>query len=106
LRDRGEDRAALLHLLGDEVLECRHLDRLRGDLVCEVHRDLSLIAVSGGCVWIAVAQAIYVAHFGYARPESIDAFVRQVLTSDAGHSMILEDEPTQHRSIPLTNEAI
>jgi hypothetical protein len=55
-------------------------------------------------VWIAVAQAIYVAHFGYAWPESIDAFV--VLTSDAGHSMILEDEPTQHRSIPLTNEAV
>ena len=40
-------------------------------------------------VWIAVAQAIYVAHFGYAPPDSIDAFVRQVLTTDAGHRMIL-----------------
>jgi uncharacterized membrane protein len=40
-------------------------------------------------VWIAVAQAIYVAHFGYAPPESIDAFLRQVFTTEAGHSMIL-----------------
>ena len=40
-------------------------------------------------LWIAVAQAIYVAHFGYAPPDSIDAFVRQVLTTDAGHRMIL-----------------
>jgi len=40
-------------------------------------------------VWVAVAQAIYVAHFGYAEPESIGAFVRQVLTTEAGRSMIL-----------------
>jgi uncharacterized membrane protein len=48
---------------------------------------LVLLVIFG--VWIAVAQAIYVSHFGYAPPESIDAFVRQVLTTDAGHSMIL-----------------
>jgi uncharacterized membrane protein len=40
-------------------------------------------------IWIAVAQTIYWAHFGYAVPESVDAFVRQVLTTDAGHRMIL-----------------
>jgi uncharacterized membrane protein len=48
---------------------------------------LVLLVIFG--VWIAVAQAIYVSHFGYAPPESIEAFVRQVLTTDAGHSMIL-----------------
>jgi len=48
---------------------------------------LILLVIFG--VWIAVAQAIYVAHFGYGPLESIDAFVRQVLTTDAGHRMIL-----------------
>jgi uncharacterized membrane protein len=48
---------------------------------------LILLVIFG--LWIAVAQAIYVAHFGYAPPDSIDAFVRQVLTTDAGHRMIL-----------------
>jgi uncharacterized membrane protein len=48
---------------------------------------LILLAIFG--VWVAVAQAIYVAHFGYVQPESIGAFVRQVLTTKAGHRMIL-----------------
>jgi uncharacterized membrane protein len=48
---------------------------------------LILLVIFG--VWIAVAQAIYVAYFGYAPPESIEAFMRQVLTTDAGHQMIM-----------------
>ena len=40
-------------------------------------------------VWIGVAQTIYWAYFGYAVPESIDSFARQVLTTEAGHRMIL-----------------
>ena len=40
-------------------------------------------------VWIAVAHAIYVAHFGYAAPETITGFVRDVLTTDAGRSLIV-----------------
>ena len=48
---------------------------------------LILLAIFG--VWVAVAQAIYIAHFGYVQPESIGAFVRQVLTTKAGHRMIL-----------------
>jgi uncharacterized membrane protein len=48
---------------------------------------LILLVIFG--VWIAVAQAIYVTHFGYTPPESIDAFVRQVLATDAGHRMIV-----------------
>jgi uncharacterized membrane protein len=48
---------------------------------------LILLVIFG--MWIAVAQAIYIAHFGYGAPESIDAFVRQVLTTSTGHSMIV-----------------
>jgi uncharacterized membrane protein len=40
-------------------------------------------------IWIAVAQTIYWAYFGYAVPQSIDDFARQVLSTDAGHRMIL-----------------
>jgi uncharacterized membrane protein len=48
-----------------------------------------LVLVAIFVVWIAVADAIYVAYFGYAAPESIGAFVRDVLTTDAGRRMIL-----------------
>jgi uncharacterized membrane protein len=48
---------------------------------------LILLAIFG--LWVAVAHAIYVSHFGYASPESIDSFARQVLTTKVGHSMIL-----------------
>ena len=40
-------------------------------------------------IWIGVAQTIYWAYFGYAVPELIDGFARQVLTTEAGHRMIL-----------------
>jgi uncharacterized membrane protein len=48
---------------------------------------LFLLALFG--LWIAVAQAIYVAQFGYADPQSIDHFTREVLTTEAGHRLIL-----------------
>lgn len=48
---------------------------------------LILCAIFG--VWVAVAHWIYVSHFGYGSPESIGAFVRQVLTTPSGHSLIL-----------------
>jgi uncharacterized membrane protein len=48
---------------------------------------LVLLVIFG--VWILTAHQIYVAHFGYLPPESIEAFVRQVLTTEAGHRMIL-----------------
>jgi uncharacterized membrane protein len=48
---------------------------------------LGLLAIF--VIWIAVADAIYVAFFGYAAPESIGAFLRDVLTTEAGHRMIL-----------------
>ena len=48
---------------------------------------LVLLAIFG--LWIAVAQAIYVSQFGYADPQSPGHFLREVLTTPAGHRMIL-----------------
>jgi uncharacterized membrane protein len=40
-------------------------------------------------IWIALAHAIYVAHFGYREPQSLLVFLNQVLTTPAGWSMML-----------------
>ncbi len=40
-------------------------------------------------VWVATAQAIYIANFGYAPAASIPNFFRQVLTTQAGWSLIV-----------------
>jgi uncharacterized membrane protein len=40
-------------------------------------------------LWIAVAQAIYVASFGYTPPELIPDFMRRVLTTPAGWTLII-----------------
>jgi len=50
---------------------------------------LGLVLLLLFAIWIGVAQTIYWAYFGYAVPESIDGFARQVLTTEAGHRMIL-----------------
>jgi uncharacterized membrane protein len=48
---------------------------------------LLLLVIFG--IWIAVAQSIYVAHFGYREPASILGFLKQVLTTSTGHRMML-----------------
>jgi uncharacterized membrane protein len=40
-------------------------------------------------VWVAIANSIYVANFGYAPPASINVFMRDVLTTRAGWSLIM-----------------
>jgi uncharacterized membrane protein len=40
-------------------------------------------------VWIAVADAIYVANFGYARPASISQFASDIFTTSAGWNVII-----------------
>lgn len=40
-------------------------------------------------IWLALANAIYVANFGYAPPPSIGAFVHDVLTTRAGWNLII-----------------
>jgi uncharacterized membrane protein len=40
-------------------------------------------------IWLAVAQSIYIAHFGYGPEPSIDEFVSRVLTTPEGHSLFI-----------------
>jgi uncharacterized membrane protein len=40
-------------------------------------------------IWVAVANAIYIANFGYAPPASIEAFLYDVLTTRAGWTLII-----------------
>lgn len=40
-------------------------------------------------IWVAVANAIYVANFGYASPTSVEAFIEDVFTTRAGWNLIL-----------------
>lgn len=40
-------------------------------------------------LWVMVADAIYIANFGYAHPESISGFIRAVLGTPAGWMLIL-----------------
>lgn len=49
--------------------------------------SILLLAVFG--LWLAVANAIYIANFGYAQPIAVDAFLRDVLTTQSGWTMIL-----------------
>jgi len=40
-------------------------------------------------IWVAVADAIYVANFGYATPPSVGAFLKDVLTTRPGWNLII-----------------
>ena len=48
---------------------------------------LGLMLVAIFLVWIAVAQAIYVANFGYTPAASMPDFIHQVLTTPAGWTL-------------------
>jgi uncharacterized membrane protein len=48
---------------------------------------LLLLLIIG--VWLAIANAIYVADFGYAPPSSIGAFAHDVMTTPAGWNLII-----------------
>ncbi len=53
------------------------------------------IAMMGVClmvaflVWLAIAQALYQANFGYATPASVTSFVREIFTTSAGWTVIV-----------------
>jgi uncharacterized membrane protein len=49
---------------------------------------LGLLLTAIFLVWLAVAEAIYVANFGYAAPASIARFVEDVFTTPAGWTLI------------------
>jgi uncharacterized membrane protein len=50
---------------------------------------LSFLLLGLFVLWIAFANAIYIANFGYASPQSIGIFVQDVLTTRAGWNLIV-----------------
>ncbi len=50
---------------------------------------LGLLLLGLFVLWIAFANAIYIANFGYAPPQSIGIFVQDVLTTRAGWNLIV-----------------
>jgi uncharacterized membrane protein len=50
---------------------------------------LGLLLVTIFLTWVAVAQSIYVAYFGYTPAASVPSFVEQVLTTPAGWMLIV-----------------
>jgi uncharacterized membrane protein len=50
---------------------------------------LSLLLMAIFLIWLAVAEAIYVANFGYAAPASIRQFAGEVFTTPAGWKLII-----------------
>jgi uncharacterized membrane protein len=50
---------------------------------------LGLLLVATFLLWLAVAESIYIAAFGYAPAASIPDFIEQVLTTDAGRWIII-----------------
>jgi uncharacterized membrane protein len=49
---------------------------------------LGLLLMAMFLIWLAVAEAIYIANFGYAAPTSIGQFVRDVVNTSAGWKLI------------------
>jgi uncharacterized membrane protein len=50
---------------------------------------LSLLLMAIFLIWLAVAETIYVANFGYAAPASIRQFADEVFTTPAGWKLII-----------------
>ncbi|MDI3468788.1 MAG: hypothetical protein OJF62_000851 [Pseudolabrys sp.] len=50
---------------------------------------LGCLLVAIFVAWLALAHAIYIANFGYAMPASFDAFVSDLLTTNAGWTLIV-----------------
>jgi len=74
--------------LGQEADWSHVFDLLQADSFRAI-LALGLTLLALFALWIWAAQAIYVAQFGYADPQSLDHFLREVLTTPAGHRMIL-----------------
>ena len=83
LYDLSRRREAGLDTASSHVFDVLHSPSL-GAIVA-----LGLLLMAIFFVWLAVAEAIYVANFGYAAPASIRQFVESVLTTPAGWNLIL-----------------
>ena len=51
---------------------------------------LGLLLMAIFLIWLAVAEAIYIANFGYTPPASIGQFIREVLQTPAGWRLVIE----------------
>ena len=51
---------------------------------------LGLLLMAIFLIWLAVAEAIYIANFGYAPPASIGQFIHDILETPAGWNLIIE----------------
>ncbi len=76
-REAGED-VSITHAF--DVLESSSI----GGIVA-----LGLLLLGIFALWIAAANAIYIADFGYAPPASISSFMHDVLTTSAGLHLIV-----------------
>jgi uncharacterized membrane protein len=76
-RELGED-ASISHAF--EVLHSSSIGAITA---------LSLLLFVIFLIWLGVANAIYIADFGYAPPSSIEQFMRDVLTTPAGWNLII-----------------
>jgi uncharacterized membrane protein len=50
---------------------------------------LAVLLLTIFVIWVAIANAIYIATFGYATPDSVETFARDVLTTRPGWTLIL-----------------
>jgi uncharacterized membrane protein len=71
-----------------EVSAADALDVVRSPSIGAIFA-LGLVLMAIFLIWVAAAQAIYVANFGYEPPTSIEQFVRDMLTTRAGWNVII-----------------
>ena len=72
-----------LPLWWTHVFDVRHSRSIGGILM------LGVLLIAIFLLWVAVAHAIYVATFGFAPPDSIPNFLRQVFTTSEGWTLIV-----------------
>ena len=82
---------------GVEVSAADALDVLRSPSIGAIVA-LGLLLTAIFLVWMATANAIYIAYFGYGSPESIAQFVHDVFTTRAGWNA---DPDRQRRRLPV-----
>lgn len=73
---------------GLQVSATRALDVLQSSSIGAI-TALALLLLTIFVIWIALAKAIYVANFGYAAPESVETFARNIFTTGAGWTLFI-----------------
>jgi uncharacterized membrane protein len=74
--------------VGLNVSAAHALDVLRSSSIGAIVA-LGILLFAIFLIWVAIANAIYVANFGYAAPSSIYQFVHDILTTRAGWNLII-----------------